>query len=160
MILIGLLNVVIGYCSYTQPPEVHERIIPDVPFARGSGSAPPPPAAVACAPAITARVATDIPGGTIVACTPEHVTVQRATHTFELEVSGDQIRSVSEALTLPEIPADVMRAFAVAYPKTIPHGAIRRSVRGGQPIYEVAFPPGAPHTVAVMRPDGSLIELR
>lgn len=161
MILIGVLNVVIGYCSYTKPSDVHERIVVDVPYARGSGSAAAPmPAAVGCAPAIAARVAADLPGSTIVACAPDRVTVMRGAHRIELEVAGTEIRSIAELLTPPEIPAGVMRAFAVAYPKTIPSGAVKRTQRGGAPLYELAFPPGAAHQVATLRGDGSLVELR
>jgi hypothetical protein len=164
MILIGILNVVIGFWSYTPPSDVHERIIPDVPFARGSGPRAAAATAVACAPAIAARVAAELPGATIIRCAPDRVTVVRgapdAQHEIELEVAGDAIRAVAETLTLPQIPAAVMRAFAVAYPKTIPSRAIKRTRHGAEPIYELAFPPGAPHTLATLRPDGSLVELR
>lgn len=159
MALIGLINVVIGYCSYTRPSDVHERILVDVPYARGSGSAVVKRAAVGCAPAIAARVEADMPGSTIVACTPDRVTVQRGERDIELEVAGDQILGIAEPLTLPEIPAAVMRAFAVAYPKTIPSRAIKRTRRGAPPIYELAFPPGAAHTTATLRPDGTVVEL-
>jgi hypothetical protein len=161
MVLIGLLNIAIGFCSYTRPSDVHERILLDVPYARGSGSAAAArPAAVGCAPAIVARVEADMPGSIIVACAPDRVTVQRGDHDIELEVAGGDIRSVAERLTLPEIPAAVMRAFAVAYPKTIPSGAIKRTRRGTEPTYELAFPPGAGHTAATLRPDGTVVELR
>jgi hypothetical protein len=160
MILIGVINVLLGYCSYTRPSDVHERIRLDVPSARSAGSAPAPQAATGCAPAITARVAADLPGATIVACTPDRVTVLGGEHPVELEVSGSDIVAVAETLTLPEIPAAVMRAFAVAYPKTIPSGAVKRTRRGAESTYELAFPPGAAHTVATLRADGTVIELR
>ena len=160
MILIGVVNVVLGYCSYTRPSDVHERIVPDVPSARGSDRTPAPQAATGCAPAITARIAADLPGATIVACTPDRVTVLRGEHTIDLEVAGSDIASVAETLTLPEIPAAVMRAFAVAYPRTIPSGAVKRTRRGAEPTYELAFPPGAAHAVASLRADGTVIDLR
>jgi hypothetical protein len=163
MILIGILNVVIGYCTYTQPSDVHERIIPDVPYARGSGSGTPllaGSAATNCAPAITARVEAEMPGATIARCAPDRVTVLRGARTIELEVVGDDIRAVAETLALPELPAAVMRAFAVAYPRTIPSAAIKRTRRGAAPTYELAFPPGAGHTVAILAADGSVLELR
>jgi len=160
MILIGILNVVIGYCSYTKPSDVHERIVLDVPYARGSGSATAAPAAAGCAPAITARVEADMPGSTIVACAADRVTVMRGAHKIELELAGTEIRAIAETLTLPEIPAAVMRAFAVAYPRTIPSGAIKRTRRGAAPTYELEFPPGGSHRAATLRGDGSVIDVR
>jgi hypothetical protein len=160
MLLIGLINVALGYCSYRRPSDVHERILLDVPSARTAGSAPAPQAATGCAPAITARVAADLPGATIVACTPDRVTVARGDHSIALDVAGGDFVAVAETLTLPEIPAAVMRAFAIAYPRTIPAGAVRRTRRGAEPVYELAFPPGAPHAVATLRADGAVIDLR
>jgi hypothetical protein len=160
MILIGVINVIVGYCTYSRPSDVHERIIPDVPYARGSGSASAAQPATGCAPAIAARIEADMPGSTIVACAPERVSLIRGERKLELEVAGDEIRAVAETLTLPEIPATVMRAFAVAYPRTIPSGAIKRTRRGEPPIYELAFPSGAAHTIATLRADGTVIDLR
>jgi len=159
MILIGILNIVVGFVTYDRPSDVHERIIPDVPYARGSGPRVAP-IAVGCGAAITARVAAELAGSTIVACTADRVTVLRGEHRIELEVVGDEIRGVGETLALPAIPAPVMRAFAVAYPRTIPSGAIKRTRRGAEPVYELTFPPGAPHTLAILRGDGSVVELR
>ena len=161
MILIGVVNVIVGYCSYTRPSDVHERIVPDVPFARGSGApSGAAHAATGCAPAITARIERDMPGATIVDCAPARVTVMRGDRRIELDLAGDDIRGVAETLTLPEIPAPVMRAFAVAYPRTIPSGAIKRTQRGAEPIYELAFPSGQPHTIATLRPDGTVVDVR
>jgi hypothetical protein len=161
MVLIGVLNVIIGYCSYTRPSDVHERIIPDVPYARGSGSAVAAAvAATGCAPAVMARVDADMPGSTITACSPDRVTVMRGAHKIELELTDTDVRSVAETLTLPEIPAAVIRAFAVAYPRNIPSGAIKRTRRGEPPVYDLAFPPGAPHTGATLSADGTILELR
>jgi hypothetical protein len=160
MVLIGVLNVVIGYCSYTRPSDVHERIVPDVPYARGSGSAVAAVAATGCAPAVTARVEADMPGSMITACSADRVTVMRGAHKIELELTGGEIRSIAETLALPEIPAAVMRAFAVAYPRNIPSGAIKRTARGEPPTYELAFPPGTPHTRATLSADGVILDLR
>jgi hypothetical protein len=161
MILIGLINLAIGFCAYTPPSEVHERIIVDVPFARGSGSAPvAPPRAVACPPPIAARIEAELPGSTIVHCAAERVTAVHGERTVDVALAGDEIREIAERLALPEIPADVMRAFAVAYPRTIPATAIRRARRGAEPVYELTFPPGAAHAVAVLRPDGTVVEVR
>ena len=160
MILIGVLNIILGYCSYTKPSDVHERILLDVANARGSSAAAGIPAATGCAPAITARIETNMPGATIIACTPEHVAVLRGEHRIDLEVVGGDIVAISETLTLPEIPAAVMRAFAVAYPRTIPSGAVKRTRRGAAPTYELGFPPGAAHHVATLHADGTVIGLR
>ena len=158
MVLIGLVDLTLGYCSYTPPPELHERIVYDVPSVGSSAGAPA--ATVACAPAITARIAGDLPGARIVACAPDRVTVLRGDHRIDLERAGDDIVAVAEVLRLPEIPAAVMRAFAVAYPRTIPASAVKRTRRGGEPVYELGFPPGAAHRLAILRGDGSVIELR
>jgi len=161
MVLIGLINIAIGYWTYTKPSDVHERIIVDVPYARGSGSAlVARPAAAGCAAEIAARVEAEMPGATLVACSPDRVTVQRGDHDIDLEVSGNEIRGVAEHLALPEIPATVMRAFAVAYPRTIPSGALKRTRRGAEPTYELTFPPGAGHVAATLRADGTVVELR
>lgn len=160
MLLIGLVNVALGYCSYRRPSDVHERILLDVPSARTAGSAAAPQPAAGCAPAIAARVAADLPGAILVACTPDRVTVARGDHSIALDVAGGDIIAVAETLTLPEIPAAVMRAFAIAYPRTIPAGAVRRTRRGAEPTYELAFPPGAAHAVATLRSDGAVIDLR
>jgi hypothetical protein len=160
MVLIGVINVIVGFCTYTRPSEIHERIIPDVPYARGSSAAVAVHAASGCAPAIAARIEAEMPGATITACAADRVAVVRGEHKIELEVAGDDIRGIAETLALPEIPAAVMRSFAVAYPRTIPSGAIKRSRRGAETVYELQFPPGAGHTVAILRPDGTVIELR
>ena len=51
-----------------------------------------------------------------------------------------------------ELPADVMRAFAVKYPRTLPTGA-----RVIQDAYVIDFPPGAPHKTATFKPDGTFV---
>jgi hypothetical protein len=160
MILIGLIDVALGYCSYTKPSDVHERILYNVPTVGGGSALAPPRPATGCAPAIAARVAAELPGAVITACAADRVTVQRGAHVLDLDVAGDAITGVAEHLTLPEIPAAVMRAFAVAYPKTIPARATKRSRRGAEPVFELGFPPGAAHTVATLRADGTVVDLR
>ncbi len=51
-----------------------------------------------------------------------------------------------------EIPADVMRAFAVKYPHVIPVGA---QVTGG--TFVIGFPPGQPKAHATFNPDGTFV---
>ena len=58
----------------------------------------------------------------------------------------------ANSLAPHEIPADVMRAFAVKYPRTIPTGAHRNG-----DVYTVDFPPGAPHAHATFRLDGTFV---
>ena len=131
----------------------------NVPSVAGT-SAAAAPEAVACAPAISARIADRLPGATIVACAPDRVSLVRGEQRIEIELAGGDVAATAETLTLPEIPAAVMRAFAVAYPKTITAGAIRRSRRGADPVYELAFPPGAAHRIATLRADGSIVDVR
>jgi hypothetical protein len=161
MVLIGVINVIIGFATYKKPSDVHERIIADVPYAPGSGSAPavlPPP--TNCVPAISARIAAELPGATMVACAPDRVTVMRNEHKIELEIAGNEVQTIRESLTLPEIPRDVMRAFAIAYPRTIPASAVKRTQRGAEPVYELGFPPGREHALATLRADGSVIDVK
>jgi hypothetical protein len=167
MLLIGFVNVALGFCVYTPPSDVHIRIIPEAPPAHGHrdngpaiSPAPASPPATGCAPAIAARVAADMPGATIVACAPDRLTVMRGERRIDLEVAGDEVRGVAETLTPAELPAEVMRAFAIAHPRTIPASAIKRSRRGSAPTYELMFPPGAAHKVAILRGDGTVMELR
>ena len=163
MILIGVIDVILGWGSYTKPSDVHERIIPDVPYARGSSMADAPSPATGCAPAIAARIESQWPSSMIVACTPDHMTVlrgERNEHKIELEVAGDEIRSVAETLTRPEIPATVMHAFAVAFPQTIPDSAVKRTRLGADPIYEIVFPPGKAHSIVTLRADGTVLDVR
>ena len=51
-----------------------------------------------------------------------------------------------------ELPVDVMRAFAVKYPRTLPTGA--HAIAGA---YVIDFPPGAPHKTATFKPDGTFV---
>jgi hypothetical protein len=51
-----------------------------------------------------------------------------------------------------ELPAEVMRAFAVKYPQTLPAGAT--VIHGA---YVVQFPPGKSHVTATFKPDGTFV---
>ena len=161
MLLIGAFDLVLGYCSYTKPSDIHERILYDVPSVPGgTAPLPPPRPATGCAPAVVARIAADLPGAIITDCAPDRATVIRIDHRIEVKLAGDLITEVAETLKLPDIPASVMRAFAVAYPRTIPAGAVKRTRRGSEPTYELAFPPGAGHQLATLSRDGTVVELR
>ena len=56
------------------------------------------------------------------------------------------------SMGIAQIPADVMRAFAVKYPKTIPAGA--DTVDGN---IVVLFPTGADKRRATFKPDGTFV---
>lgn len=94
MILIGVVNVALGMCSYHEPPR------------------------------------------------PERI---------ELHIPGHE-RKPGE-LHVQEIPANVMRAFAVKYPRTIPSGAIANSDN----TVTVLFPPGAQFKTATFQQDGTFV---
>lgn len=51
-----------------------------------------------------------------------------------------------------ELPAEVMRAFAVKYPRTLPTGA---QLSGGN--YQIDFPPGHDKQHAWFKPDGTFV---
>lgn len=159
MVLIGLIDIALGYCSYTKPSDVHERILYDVPTVGGGSAAAPQPAAD-CPPALTQKVTAQLPGAILTACAAGHVSVVRGTHAIELTLAGDDITEVAEVLALPEIPAAVMRAFAVAYPRTIPARAIKRTRKSAPPVYELSFPPGRPHALATLAADGSVLAVQ
>jgi hypothetical protein len=95
MLLIGVVNVSIGMCSY-KPQNKHERI--------------------------------------------------------ELVIPGHERKPGQ--LSRSEIPADVMRAFAVKYPHTIPEGAMQNGVDN---TISVQFPPGQPLHSAVFKTDGTFV---
>jgi hypothetical protein len=72
---------------------------------------------------------------------------------IELDLRGkDAGIDATGTLGIGQLPADVMRAFAVKYPKTIPAGAIRDG-----DTYVVIFPAGAPHARAIFRGDGTFV---
>ena len=94
MILIGVINVALGMCSYHEAPRT-ERI--------------------------------------------------------ELHIPGHD-RKPGE-LRAQDIPAPIMRAFAVKYPRTIPSGATANPDNS----VTVNFPPGAQLKTATFQPDGTFV---
>ena len=96
MLLIGVINLVIGFLSYKPPPPEPQAIKLNIPRRT------PPDAAGTIAPV--------------------------------------------------DLPADVMRAFAIKYPRTLPSGAIHDG-----DTYIVLFPTGAAHKRALYRADGTFI---
>jgi hypothetical protein len=56
------------------------------------------------------------------------------------------------SLGASELPASVMRAFAIKYPHTIPAGAMQSGDR-----YILAFPVGGSHHHATFRDDGTFV---
>jgi hypothetical protein len=95
MLLIGVVNVALGMCSYKTPP------------------------------------------------TPERM---------EVIIPGHERKPGQ--LKRSEIPADVMRAFAVKYPHTIPDGAMRN---GADNTISVQFPAGSQLHAAVFTTDGTFV---
>ncbi len=101
MLLIGVINVGIGFCAYDPPPPPPERIIPVLPV--------PPP-------------------------------------------------RTEGSIGLGEIPAAVMRAFAVAYPRHVPSGAKKLVAPDGTTTFEISF--ATPATTVVYRDDGTFVSQR
>jgi hypothetical protein len=98
MLLIGGINVFIGFCVYEKPSDRHEQI---------------------------------------------HLNL----------LKRDAGTDAAGTLAPSELPADVMRAFAVKYPRVLPTGA---HVADG--AYVIEFPPGAPKHTATFKPDGSFVQ--
>lgn len=99
MLLIGLLNVGIGFCSYSAPPPPPQRIELVLP-------APTP--------------------------------IQRAPGT----------------IALGEVPAEVMRTFAITFPRNVPREARKLLAPDGTATYELMWGTGTKATFAA---DGTLI---
>ena len=97
MILIGGINVMVGFCVYQKPSDQHEQI---------------------------------------------------KLNLIRRDAAVDAINTLAPS----ELPADVMRAFAVKYPRVLPAGA--HVVQGA---YVLEFPPGAPHRTATFKPDGTFV---
>jgi hypothetical protein len=72
---------------------------------------------------------------------------------IEVHVPGHTVDAPG-TLGASELPAEVMRAFAVKYPRTLPTGATKEHDASGT-HYVIGFPPGAPHKTATFRDDGS-----
>ena len=70
---------------------------------------------------------------------------------IELHIPGAE-PAPPGALRPADLPAPVMRAFAVKYPHTIPAGA---DLVGGN--YVVRFPVGREHQTATFTPDGAFV---
>jgi hypothetical protein len=153
MIFIGLLNVAIGMCTYT-PPVTPTPIIPVLPGAAAPARAVPCP--------VEALVVARIGPGTITACVArgddyDVTDIRYGNHVAQVAVTHGAVTQVDEQLLRPEIPATVMRAFAVAYPRTIPDGAVKRSRPDAPPIFIVAFPPGKDHAHAMLDAAGAIL---
>ncbi|HEY5927233.1 MAG TPA: hypothetical protein VIV11_36350 [Kofleriaceae bacterium] len=73
------------------------------------------------------------------------------TERIELDIPGAEPPPPG-TLRPSDLPAEVMRAFAIKYPHTIPAGA--NLVQGN---YVVLFPVGREHKSAVFKPDGTFV---
>jgi hypothetical protein len=79
-------------------------------------------------------------------------TYERAGDPEPIRLSLPTVDAGAGSLGVAQIPGDVMRAFAIRYPKTIPLGA---NVVNGD--YVLLFPKGAAKQRATFRPDGSFV---
>jgi hypothetical protein len=78
---------------------------------------------------------------------------QGASQRYDLPLIRDAgPRDAAGTLGNRDLPAAVMRAFAIKYPRTIPAGA-----RIDGQTYVITFPPGAPHAHATFAPDGTFV---
>jgi hypothetical protein len=72
---------------------------------------------------------------------------------IELGMSRDAgLLDAANTLGSSQLPPDVMRAFAVKYPRILPAGAARIGT-----TFVISFPPAAPHHHATFAPDGSFV---
>lgn len=100
MVLIGVLNLALGLCSYEAPPPPPEPIVPVL----------PPPSEAPAEPG---------------------------------------------SIPLADVPAEIMRAFVAAHPRTIPRGAKKLTAPDGATHYELSFGADAPLTRARFLEDGT-----
>lgn len=112
MLLIGVINLGLGFCAYTPPP--------------------PPPQRIA----------------------------------LELPPPGARVLPDDGSIQLGQVPAAVMRAFAVAFPRNVPRGAKKLVGRDGAVTYEIAYAAsggagsGSAAQHATFREDGTLVPAR
>jgi hypothetical protein len=78
--------------------------------------------------------------------------------TLVLPPPGTPANALPGTIGVGEVPAPVMRAFAVAYPRHIP--AARKLVVGSDTVYELTFTDAGKITVATYKPDGVFIGAR
>ena len=71
---------------------------------------------------------------------------------------GTPANAPAGTIGLAAIPAPVMRAFAVAYPRHIP--AARKLTVGADTVYELSFTDAGKTTVATYKPDGVFLGAR
>jgi hypothetical protein len=95
MILLGVVNLSLGFCSYKAPEE------------------------------------------------PQRI---------ELRVGKDAAVDGANTLGASELPADVMRAFAIKYPHVLPAGVLQSGAN-----YVIAFPPGLEHHHATFDGSGAFV---
>jgi hypothetical protein len=79
---------------------------------------------------------------------PSHEHEQIRLDLIKRDAGIDALNTLSAA----ELPTEVMRAFAVKYPQTLPTGA---TYLNG--TYVIDFPPGKGHAHATFKPDGTFV---
>jgi hypothetical protein len=67
------------------------------------------------------------------------------------------VRPTDGSITLGEIPAAVMRPFAIAYPRHVPSGAKKLAAPDGTVTYEISFRVAAKTTTITYRDDGTFV---
>jgi hypothetical protein len=71
---------------------------------------------------------------------------------IDLGLTRDAGVDAANSMSASQLPREVMRAFAIRYPRTIPIGASHVDS-----TYVVAFPPGATHRTATFLIDGTFV---
>lgn len=66
-------------------------------------------------------------------------------------------RPTDGSITLGEIPAHVMRPFAIAYPRHVPSGAKKLTAPDGTVTYEISYKAGDRSTTITYRDDGTFV---
>jgi hypothetical protein len=121
-----------------------------------------------CPQPVTDAISRRLPGSTIAACKAAHdhghdlfeVKVTKADHaTLEIDVAPDgAILQIEEPVTLDQIPAAVMKAFAAKYPKAKVTGAEKQTPTEGAVCYELAFATAHGRKEATFTQDGTFVE--
>jgi hypothetical protein len=70
------------------------------------------------------------------------------------------VRPTDGTITLGEIPAAVMRPFAIAYPRHVPSGAKKLTAPDGTVTYEISFRADDTISTITYRDDGTFVSER
>jgi len=132
-----------------------------------TASADPKVAPASCPGPVTASVAKRFPGATISSCKAEH---EKGHDQFEVKITSDhgnaeidvspdgKILVVEEVVAMETIPAVVMKAFGLKYPKAKPTRAEKQTPAEGAITYEIAFLVADKRHEATFTNDGAFVE--